>query len=80
MLNILSFFLPDAEDFDVDGGANLKRRTGKQSKVDDDGKDHMTAKGLDGSMVLATITDITRGQWKTAQVMYSYHGTHRVRN
>ena len=69
----------DAEDFDVNAGLN--RRNGKQRNDKNEGDEEEKEKrmGLEGSMVLATVSDVTRGEWKTAQVMYSYHGRHRVR-
>ncbi len=30
------------------------------------------------SVVLSTLQDSTRGEWKATQVLYSYPGTHKV--
>ena len=78
-----------AEDFDVadvdesgeaSGGDNLKDiilgpkrgNTGTGSGSGGSGMDFRE------SVVLASLHDSTRGEWKGAQVLYSYPGTHKV--
>lgn len=54
---------------------NKSNRKGSSSSKDQDGKDKFDFRD---NMVLATLKDSTRGEWKSAQVMYSFPSSHKV--
>ena len=54
---------------------NKSNRQGSSQTKDKDGKDKFDFRD---NMVLATLKDSTRGDWKSAQVMYSFPSTHKV--